>query len=86
MMAARGCILVQAFVSKHVFRVLSMGKTIYLYFILNDILLLGCVRSFDIEKRCASGPCLGQRWIAGKVVSENYGDEKQQHTFTVSDF
>lgn len=38
---------------------------------------------FDIERRCASGPPLGQRWVAGKVVNESYGTEKQQHTFTI---
>lgn len=46
---------------------------------------MGWVRPFDIERRCASGPPLGQRWVAGKVVNESYGTEKQQHTFTVSD-
>ncbi|KAG0599182.1 hypothetical protein M758_12G134000 [Ceratodon purpureus] len=38
---------------------------------------------FDIERRCASGPPLGQRWVAGKVVNESYGAAKQQHTFTI---
>ncbi|XP_073386972.1 uncharacterized protein [Physcomitrium patens] len=39
---------------------------------------------FAIQRRGASGPPLGKRWVAGKVVNESYGAAKQQHTFTVS--
>jgi hypothetical protein len=27
--------------------------------------------------------CIGKRIVAGKVIKESYGKEKQQHTFTV---
>ncbi|XP_024363467.1 uncharacterized protein [Physcomitrium patens] len=38
---------------------------------------------FAIQRRGASGPPLGKRWVAGKVVNESYGAAKQQHTFTI---
>lgn len=46
--------------------------------------LFGLGRPFAIQRRGASGPPLGKRWVAGKVVNESYGAAKQQHTFTVS--
>jgi hypothetical protein len=36
---------------------------------------------FDSGKRHAK--CIGKRIVAGKVIKESYGKEKQQHTFTV---
>jgi hypothetical protein len=36
---------------------------------------------FDSGKRYAK--CIGKHIVAGKVIKESYGKEKQQHTFTV---
>lgn len=38
---------------------------------------------FNIASRSASGPPLGTRTVAGRVVKESYGSAKQQHTFTI---
>lgn len=37
--------------------------------------------NLDSGKRHAK--CVGKRVVAGKVIKESYGKEKQQHTFTV---
>lgn len=38
---------------------------------------------YNFIARCAAGPALGKRMVAGRVVSDSYGAAKQQHTFTV---
>ncbi|XP_054781637.1 zinc finger CCCH domain-containing protein 62-like [Prosopis cineraria] len=39
--------------------------------------------TFSIASRSASGPPCGKRIVAGRIVKESYGAEKQQHTFTI---
>ncbi|XP_047317992.1 zinc finger CCCH domain-containing protein 62 isoform X2 [Impatiens glandulifera] len=36
-----------------------------------------------IVSRSATGPSCGTRTVAGRIVKESYGAEKQQHTFTI---
>lgn len=38
---------------------------------------------YDIASRSSALPPLGKRVVAGRIVKESYGAEKQQHTFTV---
>lgn len=38
---------------------------------------------YSIVSRSASGPSCGKRTVAGRIVKESYGAEKQQHTFTI---
>ncbi|XP_008800460.2 zinc finger CCCH domain-containing protein 62-like [Phoenix dactylifera] len=38
---------------------------------------------FSIASRSATGPSIGTRLIAGRIVKESYGAAKQQHTFTI---
>ncbi|KMZ56539.1 hypothetical protein ZOSMA_93G00030 [Zostera marina] len=37
----------------------------------------------NVYEMSATGPSLGTRTIAGRVVKESYGSAKQQHTFTI---
>ncbi|CAI9114463.1 OLC1v1015191C2 [Oldenlandia corymbosa var. corymbosa] len=38
---------------------------------------------FNIASRSATGPPSGTRLVAGRIIKESYGAEKQQHTFTI---
>ncbi|XP_038709707.1 zinc finger CCCH domain-containing protein 62-like isoform X2 [Tripterygium wilfordii] len=38
---------------------------------------------FSIASRSATGPPIGTRIVAGRIVKESYGAAKQQHTFTI---
>ncbi|KAJ4767711.1 Zinc finger CCCH domain-containing protein 62 [Rhynchospora pubera] len=38
---------------------------------------------FSIASRSATGPPIGKRTVAGRIVHESYGEAKQQHTFTI---
>jgi hypothetical protein len=81
-----------------VFSYLARFKTLHAFFpsevcdpvyleTLEEILLkshfVWILHRYNFIARCAAGPALGKRMVAGRVVSDSYGAAKQQHTFTV---